>query len=147
LHAAWAWVLDFSLSAERLLAPRALGVAAALSAVYIGCGAVGLWAIARALGVPGVGLPQALVCYAFALGMGLLIPIPMDLGLTEGSGVAALMACGVSTVDAVAIMLIQRVLGALLTSPIAAVSLLAVRRQVGAALHAGMRTPDTTALV
>jgi len=145
LHAAWAWVLDFSLSAERLLAPRALGVAAILSAAYLGCAALGLWAIARALGVPGIGLPQALVCYAFALGMGLLIPIPMDLGLTEGSGVAILLASGASTPDAVAIMLIQRVLGALLTSPIAAVSLFAVRRQLGAALHAGARTSDSAA--
>jgi len=77
-----------------------------------------------ALGVRGIGLREALVCYAFALGMGLIIPIPIDLGLTEGRGMAVLMAFGVNTADALAIMLIQRVLGAILSCPIAAISLL-----------------------
>lgn len=138
LHAAWTWVDDFSVSVQALLAPRALGPAFALSLGYIGCAALGLWTIAAALGVGGISLSQALVSYAFALGLGLLIPLPMDLGLTEGSGMAVLMACGVSTADALAVMLVQRVLGALLTSPLAAVGLLTVRRQVGAALRQGV---------
>lgn len=136
-QAACTWVDDFSRSMQSLLAPHALGPALVLSLGYIACAALGLWAIATALGVSGIGPSQALVCYAVALGVGLLIPLPMDLGLTEGGGVAALMACGVSTADALAIMLIQRVLGALLTSPLAAAGLVAVRQQVGAALRLG----------
>ena len=115
-----------------LLRPPVLLPATGLCGGYLLCGAVGLWAIAGALGVRGIGLPQALVSYLFALGMGLVIPIPIDLGLTEVGGVADLMAVRMNEADAVAMMLTQRVLGTVLTGAIAVTHLTLLRRQVAA---------------
>jgi uncharacterized membrane protein YbhN (UPF0104 family) len=131
-----AWVESFATSAQTLLRPQVLLPATGLCSGYLLCGALKLWAIAAALGVPGIGLPQALVSYMFALGVGLVIPIPLDLGLTEVGGIAVLMAFGASAADALAIMLTQRVLGTLLTGGIALTNLTLLCRQVAAALHA-----------
>lgn len=135
LHAAWAWGYDLSLNAATLLRGRVLLPAAALSLGYLGCAALAFWAIVAALGVPGIGPLQALLCYAFALGVGLVIPIPLDLGLTEVGGVTVLMALGVNAADALAIMLIQRVLSSLLTLGSAAAGLALMRRRVRRALR------------
>lgn len=131
----WAWYDEFAGCANELLHGRTLAVAATLSAGYIAIAAAGLWAISAALGLSGVGPLQALVVYCFALGVGLIIPIPIDLGLTEFSGLTALIAFGVTRADALTVMLIQRVLSTVLTAIIAMVSLTALRRQVVAALR------------
>lgn len=129
------WYDGFADCAGTLLHARALGVALALSAGYIAFAACGLWAIAAALGLPGIRPGQALVVYCFALGVGLIIPIPIDLGLTEFSGLTALIAFGVTRADALTAMLMQRVLSSILTGGIAVISLTLLRRQVAAALH------------
>ena len=130
-----AWYGGFIGSADALLCLRALGPAAVLSAAYIAVAALELWAIAAALGLHGIGFTQALVVYAFALGAGLVIPVPIDLGLTELSGLAALMALGAPQADALTVMLLQRVLSSTLTGGISLAGLAALRRHVAAALH------------
>ncbi len=136
LSAAWAWYDGFAVSAGELLGARVLGIATALSAGYIACAGMALWAIAAALGVKSIGPGQGLIVYCFALACSLAIPIPIDLGLTEASGLAALLALGVGRADALTIMLMQRVLTSVLTSGIAGVTLALLRNQMGAAMRA-----------
>jgi uncharacterized membrane protein YbhN (UPF0104 family) len=135
LRAVSAWYAGFIGSADSLLCLRALGPAAALSAAYIAVAALELWAIAAGLGLHGLGFAQALVVYAFALGAGLIIPVPIDLGLTELSGLAALMACGVPRADALTVMLLQRLVSSTLTGGISLAGLAVLRRHVAAALQ------------
>jgi hypothetical protein len=61
----------------------------------------------------GIGFAQALVVYAFALAAGLIIPVPIDLGLT----------------------LLQRLASSTLTAGISLAGLAALRRHVAAALQ------------
>jgi uncharacterized membrane protein YbhN (UPF0104 family) len=138
-----AWYAGFIGSADSLLCLRALGPAAALSAAYIAVAALELWAIAAGLGLHGLGFAQALVVYAFALGAGLIIPVPIDLGLTELSGLAALMACGVPRADALTVMLLQRLVSSTLTGGISLAGLAVLRRHVAAALQT-RRGPTTS---
>src|ERR687887_2097994 len=143
LRAVWAWYAGFIGSADALLCPRALGPAAVLSAAYIAVAALELWAIAAGLGLHRIGFAQALVVYAFALAAGLIIPVPIDLGLTELSGLAALMAFGVPRADALTVMLLQRLVSSTLTGGIALAGLAALRRHVAAALQT-RRGPTTS---
>lgn len=140
LLAAWRWYDTFAVAAIALLRPRVLGAAIALSAGYILCAAVELWAIAAARGVRDIGPGQALVAYAFALGLGMLVIIPIDLGLVELGGLAVLIALGVGRADALTIMLVQRVLNSILTSGIAAGTLAALRRHMAAVMQVKAET-------
>src|SRR5437763_527910 len=87
------------------------------------------------------GLPMARSAAATTIiiwlevGAGLVIPVPVDLGLTELSGLAALMALGAPQADALTVMLLQRVLSSTLTGGISLAGLAALRRHVAAALH------------
>src|SRR5918911_242428 len=135
LRAVWAWYNGFIGSADALLCLRALGPATVLSAAYIAIAALELWAIAAGLGLHGIGFTQALIVYAFALAAGLIIPVPIDLGLTELSGLAALMAFGVPRADALTVMLPQRLLSSTLTAGISLAGLAVLRRHVAAALQ------------
>lgn len=145
LQWAWAWYTRFAASATDLLRPRVLGPAGLLAVAYIGCAALSLWAIAAALGIDSIGPDRAVLVYTFALGMGLIIPIPLDLGLTEVSGLAVLVALGVARADALTVMLMQRILSSVLTSGIALVTLAALRRQLMTTLDGA--TPRATAPV
>ena len=118
-----------------MLCLRTLVPAALLSAAYIAVAALELWAIAAGLGLHGIGFTQALIVYAFALAAGLIIPVPIDLGLTELSGLAALMAYGVPRADALTVMLLQRLVSTTLTAGISLAGLAALRRHVAAALQ------------
>lgn len=142
LRNAWAWYDDFSASARTLLSPRVLVVTGGLSAAYVLFAAAALWTMAAALGLNGIGLREALVVYAFALCVGLIIPIPIDLGLTEFSGLTLLMAFGLGKSDGLTLMLMQRVISTLLTVLLAGAVLVALRRQVAAALHAEAVGPE-----
>ncbi len=129
------WLDRFATSAAGLLRPGVLGPATALSAGYIAAGALVLWAIAAAVGVHQVGAMEALSVYTFALAANLLVVIPVDLGLTELSGLAALTLFGVPRADAVAILLLQRTLSGMLTGAVALAALALLREQVALALR------------
>ena len=118
-----------------MLSLRALGPATTLSTAYIAIAALELWTIAAGLGLHGIGFTQALVVYAFALAAGLSIPVPIDLGLTELGGLAALMAFGTPRADALTVMLLQRLVSSTLTGGISLAGLATLRRHVAAALQ------------
>ena len=90
--------------------PRLLAIQAGLGALYLAVGGTGLYVILQGLGLHQISLPQALGVYAFSLAVGLLAPLPLDLGVIEVSGVGALVASGVPQSLAVSAMLLQRVL-------------------------------------
>ncbi len=90
--------------------PRLLAIQAGLGALYLAIGGTGLYVILQGLGLHQISLPQALGVYAFSLAVGLLAPLPLDLGVIEVSGVGALVASGVPQSLAVSAMLLQRVL-------------------------------------
>src|SRR5690242_21674824 len=51
------------------------------------------------LGVDGLSLGQAVAAYLFSLAFGLIFPLPVDIGVNEASGVAALLAMGIGKSD------------------------------------------------
>lgn len=93
-----------------LLKPRVLVVSGALSAFYLCDAAVGLWVLGHALGMTSMGIQEAVVVYMFSLAMGLIIPLPVDLGITELSGITVLVLLGASHSSAVIVLLANRVL-------------------------------------
>lgn len=92
--------------------------------------AVDVWLLGRAVGIPGFSFREAAVVYGFSTLVLVLTPVPTDLGTTEASGAGALLAFGATRPQAVATLLLLRILltGAtmLLTGPL----LLALSRQL-----------------
>lgn len=80
------------------------------AALYMLVYAVDLYVIARAVGVHNVSLVNAMSIYSFVVLTVILIPIPTELGLTEFSGLAALLAFNVDHPTAAIIMLGLRAL-------------------------------------
>ncbi len=125
----------FREGAVALLRLRVLASVIALSAIYLVVAGVGLYVIARGLSITGLPLGEALAVYFFSLGIGLIIPIPIDLGLTEISGIGVLLVLGVGRDDAVAIVLLNRILSALAALLIAFVGALFMRGELRAVLR------------
>jgi uncharacterized protein (TIRG00374 family) len=125
----------FKKSTALLADPRALAVQFTFGALYLTLGAGGLYALLLGLGVSGIPFPQALSVYLFSLAAGLLIPIPIDIGLIEVSGTTALMAVGVGRSVAVSAMLLNRVLGGAAAVLIALVTMIVLRSELRTALH------------
>ncbi|MBF6591054.1 MAG: flippase-like domain-containing protein [Ktedonobacterales bacterium] len=130
----------FKTSTALLANPRTLPAQVACGAAYLVLGATALYFLLLGLGVSGVSFPQALAVYFFSLACGLLIPIPVDIGLIELSGTTALLAVGVSRSAAVSAMLLNRVLGGAAAVLIALVTMAVLHRELRAAL--GSRAPS-----
>jgi hypothetical protein len=92
--------------------------------------AVDVWLLGRAAGIHGFSFREAAVAYGFSTLVLVLTPVPTDLGTTEASGVGVLLASGATRPQALATLLLLRILltGAtmLLTGPL----LLAASRQL-----------------
>jgi len=125
----------FRTGAAALLRPRILASVFALGALYLVVAGVGLYVIEQGLGIGGMTIGEALAVYFFSLATGLIIPIPVDLGLTEVSGIGALLALLVSRNDAVSVMLLNRVLSTLAALVIALVAALFMREEFRAVLR------------
>jgi uncharacterized membrane protein YbhN (UPF0104 family) len=80
---------------------------------------------------------QMLGVYAFSLTAGLILPLPVDLGVVELSGASALAASGVSKEVAVSIMLLNRLLNVGSAIAIAAIGTLFLRGELLEALRTG----------
>lgn len=104
---------QFQQGASLLFHPRVLLIAALLSAGYLITAGAALYLVVRGLGIGGASLPETLAVYFFSLAFSLIIPIPVDIGVLEFSGVGALLAIGIQggKTPAVGVMLINRVLG------------------------------------
>jgi uncharacterized protein (TIRG00374 family) len=101
---------QFRAGVTDLMHPRVLLLESACSAGYLVVGGAGLWLVAAGLGVSGISFPAALSVYFFSLAVSLIIPIPIDLGVDEISGVGAFLAFGAEKSAAVGIMLLNRFL-------------------------------------
>lgn len=110
LRAAWSELKEFGAGARDLLHLRVMLRAVGLSLVYLLIAGSALYLVIRGLGVGTVSYPDALAVYLFSLAFGLIFPLPIDLGVTEISGVGALLQFGVERNTAVGIMLVNRVL-------------------------------------
>jgi len=106
-----------------------------LCAVYLVIAGIGLHVITHGLGLGNVTLGQALAVYFFSLAIGLIIPIPMDIGLTEFGGVGALLVIGVNRNAAVGVMLLNRVLSIVAALLIALVAMAFLRDELRAVLR------------
>lgn len=125
----------FKASTAQLAHPRGLALQISLGAAYLVLGAGAFYSLLLGLGVTGVPLPQAIAVYLFSLACGLLIPIPVDIGLIELSGTTALLAVGVSRGVAVSAMLLNRVLGGAAAILIALATMVMLREELRAALR------------
>lgn len=125
-----------------LACPRVLGVETFLCAIYLITAAVGLYVIARGLGVTSLSLWQAAAVYFFSLAVGLILPLPVDFGVIEVSGIGALLIFGVGDSAAVAIMLLNRVFSTASAVVIAFAAIAALRGEFVATLRAGSARRD-----
>jgi uncharacterized protein (TIRG00374 family) len=93
-----------------LIRPGVLAVATALGAAYLLTAGAALYVAALGLGIETFSFAQMLALYLFSLAAGLIVPLPVDLGVVEVSGVGALVASGLSRELAVSLMLVNRLL-------------------------------------
>ncbi|HEX6512471.1 MAG TPA: lysylphosphatidylglycerol synthase transmembrane domain-containing protein, partial [Chloroflexota bacterium] len=121
------WLLDqlahFLEGLECLMTPGVALRAAALTASYLVFTVGAFYVILQAYGLPGIGPAQAAAIYCFVLTLIILVPLPSDLGLSEGSGVTILLAYGVPLAEGLTIMLIIRFATLLFTEAIAGISI------------------------
>jgi uncharacterized membrane protein YbhN (UPF0104 family) len=125
----------FREGAAVLFRPHVVGIAVLLGAIYVIVGASALYLVVRGLGIGGVSLWQVWAVYFFSLAFSLIVPLPMDIGATEISGVGALLAVGMSKSDAVGGMLVNRALSLGSALAIALVTMIILHDQFRAALR------------
>ena len=108
LRAVLAEARQFRHGAATLRQPRVLLSAALLGALYVGLGGTVLYLVARGLGLGSLSWPQVLAVYCFSLAFALILPLPVDVGVTETGGAAAFVVLGVDPSIAVGAMLLMR---------------------------------------
>src|SRR5918912_871458 len=108
LRAALAEARQFQHGAMALRQPRVLLSAALLGALYVGLSGTVLYLVARGLGVASLSWPEVLAVYCFSLASALILPLPVDVGVTETGGAAAFVVLGVDPSAAVGAMLLLR---------------------------------------
>ena len=104
---------------EDLMHPGVVLRAGALTASYLVFTVAAFYVTLKAYGLPNVGPAEAAAVYCFVLTLIILVPLPSDLGLSEGSGVTILLAFGVPLAEGLTIMLIIRFAVLLFTELIA----------------------------
>jgi uncharacterized membrane protein YbhN (UPF0104 family) len=128
------WLLEqvghFLEGLECLLRPGVVWRAALFSAAYLAFTVAAFYVILQAFGEPQVGLDQATAIYCFVLTMVILVPLPSDLGLSEGSGVTVMLAFGIPLAQSVTIMLIARFSALLFTELLTGTCLVLFRREL-----------------
>ncbi len=108
LRAAVAELRQFQHGAEALRRPGVLASAALLGALYVALGGGALYLVARGLGFASLTVPQALAVYCFSLACALILPLPIDVGVTETGGAAAFVVLGADPSIAVGAVLLLR---------------------------------------
>ena len=124
----FSWLSDqlasFLVGLEDLMHPGVIARAGALTATYLTFSVGAFYVIVRAYGLPHIGPAEAAAIYCFVLTLIILVPLPSDLGLSEGSGVAVLLAYGVPLAEGLTIMLITRFAVLVFTEMLAGAALL-----------------------
>ncbi|HEY8694158.1 MAG TPA: lysylphosphatidylglycerol synthase transmembrane domain-containing protein [Chloroflexota bacterium] len=128
------WVLGqlahFLEGLEDLMHPGVILRAGVLTASYLVFTVAAFYVTLKAYGLPNVGPAEAAAVYCFVLALVILVPLPSDLGLSEGSGVTILLAYGVPLAEGLTIMLIIRFAVLLFTEIIAGVAFLTMPAEV-----------------
>jgi glycosyltransferase 2 family protein len=144
-HEALRKILDelrqFREGTRDLLRPRVLAIQVSLGSMYLAIAGIALYVVIRGLGLNSVSLWQAWAVYFFSLAVGLIFPLPVDIGVTEISGVGALVAIGVDRSYAVGIMLINRVLSIGASVAIALIVVVVLHDEFRATLRGGSKQP------
>lgn len=102
---------DFREGAVDLLVPGVLVKVVPLGVLYCLCAAAAMYMVVLGLGISHLSFWQALAAYFFSLAFTLIVPVPIDIGVFEASGIGALVAQGVGRNEAVSIALVNRALG------------------------------------
>ncbi len=123
---------DFLEGIEGLMVPGVILRAGLLTAAYMAFTVAAFYVVVQAYGLPNIGPLQAAAIYCFVLALIIIIPLPSDLGLSEGGGVGIFLAYGVPLSQGLTIMLISRFASLLFTELLAGVAMLVFRRE---ALH------------
>ncbi len=125
---------QFCEGAADLLDPFVLAKVVPLGAAYTLCAGGALYVVVLGLGVQHLSFWQTLAAYYFSLAFTLIVPVPVDLGAFEASGIGALLAMGVNRNAAVSIVLINRALGIGYSIVVALASFVVLRDELRAAL-------------
>jgi uncharacterized membrane protein YbhN (UPF0104 family) len=106
-------------------------------AVYMMFYVIELYAIIRAVGIHNVTFTDTMGIYALIVMVDVMVPIPTEIGLTEFTGLGALIAYGVGRTTAAIVMLSLRILATGMTVAVATIFLLLLRNEfVGKKLDA-----------
>jgi uncharacterized membrane protein YbhN (UPF0104 family) len=136
---ALAVVTQFRTGALALCRPAVLVRGGALGALYLVLGGSALYLVLRGLGVDTVSWGQVLGVYFFSLACALILPVPVDIGVTEAGGISAFLAIGVGKSAAVSAVLLTRILGIGTAQVIALIAIAVLRAEVAALLGARPR--------
>ncbi len=126
---------QFREGAASLMSVRVLSISTLLGALYLVTAGAALDLVMRGIGDTRVSLPAVLAVYFFSLAFSLIIPIPVDVGVLEISGVGAFLAVGVGRSVAVSAMLANRILSIVASIAIAGVVMVVLRGEFRAALQ------------
>src|SRR3989440_708714 len=110
MRAALDEVRQFRVGAAALVHPRVLARGGLLGALYLILGGSALYLVLRGLGIDSVSWWEVLAVYFFSLAVALIVPLPVDIGVTEVGGVAAFLVIGVDASVAISAMLLMRML-------------------------------------
>lgn len=127
---------EFREGASDLLHARILLTQFAIGFIYVVIAGTGLYLIVRGINVGSISYWQALSVYCFSLAFGLIFPLPVDIGVTEISGVGAFAAVGLNRSAAVGAMLINRALSIGSAITIALIVMVVLHDELRAALKA-----------
>src|ERR687888_436544 len=128
-------VRPFRVGAAALGHPRVLARGGLLGALYLILGGSALYLVLRGLGIDSVSWWQVLAVYFFTLAVALIVPLPVDIGVDEVGGVAALLVIGVDPPAAVGAMLLLRMLSIGTALAIALATIVVVRDEFRALLR------------
>ncbi len=110
-----------------LMNPRALAITLACSTTYLVFGGAALYVVVRGLSIPNATFAESLAVYFFSLAMALMIPLPIDIGVIEVSGLGAFIAIGVEHNAAISATIANRILSILASIVIAAIVVAVLR--------------------
>lgn len=117
---------EFLAAGGELLNPKTLRLLLP-TATYMMFWAIELYAIMRAVGINHISFGGVIGIYALIVMVDVLVPIPTEIGLTEFTGLGALLAYGIDKSKAAIVMLGLRILATGFNITVAGIVLLALR--------------------
>jgi uncharacterized protein (TIRG00374 family) len=100
----------FGNGAKNIIHAESVGISLGLATIYLIAAGGILYLSLEGIGWTRTPFLPVLAVYFFSLAFGLIFPLPVDIGVTELSGVGAFLAIGVDRNAAIGAMLINRVL-------------------------------------